>query len=195
MHTLVKMKRILVLVLFVFACNAAFSQKFKEGHYYTHDGQRVDGLIRHHYQARFSAKPDNHIVFKENADAKQKKLTTKDVRAFVINNDSFIIVKDFVINGFAYYEEDFVKVVKTGKINLYLHHSTSPNQGGGYGTSPANTYMIEKNGALQRLNYKDFKDNFERLFGDNEPFLQKLKSKDLTYKDIEQIVEEYNATI
>lgn len=190
------MKRTFVLCLFVVAGSAAFPQKFIEGHYYTHDGQRIAGLIHHSYMARFSSSPDNYIEFKATPEAKEQKLTTKEVRSFVAGNDSFIIVKNFAINGFAYYDEDFVKVVKSGRINLYLHYSTvTGSDGYGVSTSTVTSYLVEKDGVLMRMKKRDFKEKIGELFGDNKELLQKLRKKDLTYKDIEKIIEEYNTSV
>jgi uncharacterized beta-barrel protein YwiB (DUF1934 family) len=183
------MKSILFCFVFILFFESLFAQTYTQGAYYTHEGQRIEGLIQHNYFARFSDGPDNYINFKETSDSKKKKLTTKEVKSFVIGSDSFVIIKHFTINSFAYYEEDFVKIIKTGNLNLYLHYSTG---GSGNTFFLVSNYILEKDAKLVVMRKRSFKDNYKNLFGDDVDLVKKIEDKSLTYKDLDVIVDEYN---
>ncbi|MBC8112718.1 MAG: hypothetical protein H7Y04_16840, partial [Verrucomicrobia bacterium] len=118
------MKKIVLMFAVCFLTSQVYSQNYLPGYYYTYEGQKIEGLIKHNFQARMSSKPDNSISFKKNESSKKILLTTKEIKSFVINKDSFALIKDFEINSVAYYKEDFAKVVKIGSITLYAHYST-----------------------------------------------------------------------
>lgn len=183
------MKKLVFIFIFSLLFKSSFSQRYIPGAYYTPGGERIEGLIEHIYSAHFGQRPDNAINFKKTADSKKIKITTEEARSFVSNTDSFIIIKDFVISGDVRYKEDFVKIVKTGKINLYKHYTTGMR---GTYVYKAETYLLEKDGKPVEVNKRIFKDNFKSFFGDNIELIKKIESKVLSYDDLEQIVEEYN---
>lgn len=181
-------KNFFTLLLFVLA-KFSFSQTYTPGVYYTQDGQRVEGLIQHAFFAKIGQGPDNYINFKETADAKRIKLTTKEVRSFTINADSFIIIKDFTISTDVHYKEDFAKIAVLGKLNLYLHYTTGMN---GMNSFDAATPILEKDGKLIALTNRIFKSNYEEFFAGDDELIKKIKSKELTFNDVVAIVIEYN---
>ena len=102
MIRLLKMKSLLS-VLFALATIVRHAQDdypdveskgaFAPGYYYTHTGQKVAGLLRLRYDARFSSKPDNWVVFKQARKAKKAIFSPSDIKAFVIGADSFTVIK------------------------------------------------------------------------------------------------------
>jgi len=181
------MKKNLLLPLFVLICSTAFAQ-YVEGRYYTHDGQKVEGLVEHVYQARFGKTPDNYIMFRPEKGAKKTKLTTKDIQSFAIGKDSFVVIKNFELNSMAKYNEDFARVIKSGKINLYLFYTTK-----GTDPTPVRVYLAEKNGKIVTMHHKDdLEQNLNTFFGDDKEFARKIQGNKLKGNEIEKIVEEYN---
>jgi hypothetical protein len=189
------MKKLLVLFGFLLSGCPLFAQvhqvrgSFTPGHYYTKDGQRVESLIRHVYGAQTGEGPSNQIEVKSTAKAKPVPLTTKDLQAFVLGQDSFTVKKDFDINQFNHYQEDFMRVVKSGALNLYLHYSTST-----FPTlQPVLTYLVEKDGEFYRMvRPKNFSEQINLLIADNKELLRKVKNKDYTFEDMQVLIDEYN---
>ncbi|MBD80439.1 MAG: hypothetical protein CL840_16100 [Crocinitomicaceae bacterium] len=100
---------------------------FIKGHYYTYDGSRVDGLLRHK-PAIFSATGSwaSYLQFKKTMDSSPEKLTTTEASSFVMGEDSFGIVKNIKINQVqGKYEIDFAQVSIVGPMSLYFHKSSS----------------------------------------------------------------------
>jgi hypothetical protein len=168
-----------------------YTPAFQPGHYYTHTGERIAGLLRHNYSARFSDAPDNSFTFRKDKKSKKVTLGPSEAKAFVIGVDSFTIVKNFSINDLAHYREDFVKVVKGGKINLYLH-ATTGGVPGSMTHFEAFTFLVEKDGQLMRMKKSDFKDAMAPLVADYQALHAKIQAKELKYGQLEQIIEEYN---
>lgn len=50
-------------------------------------------------------------------------LTTNDISSFVIEGDSFTILKNFKFNHYVTFAQDFAEVKQIGKINLYIYYS------------------------------------------------------------------------
>ena len=189
------MKKLLVLFSFLLSGTSVFAQvyqvrgSFTPGHYYTKDGQCVAGLIRHLYGAQTGQGPANQIEFKPAGNSKAVSLTTKDVKAFVVGQDSFMVQKDFDINQFDHYQEDFMRVVKSGALSLYLHYSTT--------SFPTRqlilTYLVEKEGEFYRMvRPKNFSEQINLLIADNKELLQKVKNKEYTFEDLQVLIDEYN---
>lgn len=104
------------------------TSSFNTGHYYKSDGTRVNGEIKIICAAKFGTLPHNSFYFKA-GDGNQEKYTTKDVIAFVIGTDSFIVVKN-IEHGEAKLPEDFVHVDGVeGDITTVTHYTTTGNEG------------------------------------------------------------------
>jgi hypothetical protein len=189
------MKNCLVTALFLCLAASGFAQVsrtsglFQPGHYYTHSGDRVEGLLKHSFGATWGAAPDNYILFKPSPEAKESKLTVQELSAFVITQDSFTVKSDFDINDHDHFDRDFVRVVKSGPISLYLHFSTV--------TTPVRknvlTYLVEKDGELYRMvRPANFNDQIPLLISDYKELLKKVKSKEYRFEDLQIIIAEYN---
>ncbi|GAB2531955.1 hypothetical protein [Rufibacter soli] len=189
------MKKLLVLFGLLLVGSSAFAQvhqvrgNFLPGYYYTKEGQRAEGLIRHQYGTQTGQGPVNQIEFKPSDKAKPVTLTTKDIQAFVLGQDSFTVQKDFDINSFDHFQEDFMRVVKSGALNLYLHYATTtfPTR------QPVLTYLVEKDGEFYRMvRPKNFSEQINLLISDNKELLAKVKNKDYTFEDLQVLIDEYN---
>ena len=170
--------------------------QFKPGHYYKKDGSKVVGLIKFHFGGNaFTDKSDGDcsISFKENKDGKKIKLTTSDICCFVIEQDSFSIIKNFRLNAFVTYPQDFAKVLESGKINLLLYYSTV-DTGGQYSTisTTVTDWVIEKDGKADKLTKKKFKELMPLYIEDYPELLDKINNDQLNYGDSEKIIKMYN---
>jgi hypothetical protein len=185
----------LIFVLTVIVHLRATAQ-FKEGYYYGKDGTKVSGLINLNCGGNaFTDKSDGDcsIVFKRDKKGERLKLTTNDICCFVINADSFAIVKNFKLNAFVTYPQDFAKVIGAGRINLFLYYSTVTSAGQYGGTTRTVTdWIIEKDGQADKLTRKRFKELMPEYLADFPELLDKVTTKKLSYDDTEKIVEMYN---
>jgi hypothetical protein len=186
-------KNALVLILMM-AIHLTSVGQFKEGYYYTKDGSKVVGLLKFNYGGNaFTNKSDGDcsVSFKTDKSAKKIKLTTNDICCFVIEADSFSIIKNFKLNAVVTYPKDFAKVLEAGKINLYLYFSTI--QSGGYGgVSTATDWVIEKDGIADKLTKRKFKELIPTYLSDYPDLLHKITNDELSYDDTEKIIKMYN---
>ena len=117
----------ILLTILTLQSKSLLAAPFLKGHYYTNDGKKIEGLIKFG-RATFSAfgsKPSS-IKFKANANSKAEKLTAEDISGFVIGKDSFAIVQNIKINSIhGEYTRDFAQVIEVGRINLFVHKSSS----------------------------------------------------------------------
>lgn len=183
-----------VLLLFVFLASVTrLMAQFKEGYYYTKEGKKIEGLLRFNYGGSlFTDKSDGDcsLSFKENKSAKKKKFTTNDICCFVIEKDSFAIIKNFRLSAVVYYPQDFAQVIESGKIKLYMYFSVIKEQ---YGTSTITQWVIEKDGKVDKLTNKKFKELMPIYLSDYPELAEKIKNKTLQYEDSPKIINDYNA--
>lgn len=203
------MKYFLILINIILFCFSALSQNsgyryeplghassYEQGYYYTHAGEKISGLIKWECSAYSPDLGANYILFKSAAGEKKVRLTTKDVKAFVIGKDSFTIIKAFSRSDLVFYDKDFVRVVSTGFVTLYSHCQEVHSGGGAYGMTSTGIecfYYLKKDNVLYRLKRKDFKTNAICIFGDNTELMNKITKKEIGFDNIEWIVAEYNA--
>jgi tRNA A58 N-methylase Trm61 len=179
------------LFIFLSVSTSGFAQLYKKGYYYTQDGQRVEGQFRHSYKAHWGTGPDNTFSFKATKNAPKKILTTKGVKALVIEKDSFTVIKNIRLSESTAYDEDFVQVVKAGKINLYKHFSDSESADTGT-LDQTFSYLAEKDGKVTLLKRKEFKSQMAKLIADDPDLLKKIQNRELKYDHVEKVVDAYN---
>ena len=161
------------------------AQAYQPGYYYTKGDRKVEGEIQHIYHMRFGKGPQNYILFK-GGDKGKEKLTTSDISAFVIGKDSFAILKSFSVNNIVTLDEDFVRVVKTGKINMYMHYTSRPS------SSKEITTLLEKNGVIRIFDRTSIDEVAKQFFGDNPALAQQMKNTKWRDFDLKQFVDQYN---
>ena len=171
---------------------SSLAEPFLKGHYYTNDGKRVEGLIKFG-RATFSAfgsKPSN-IKFKANSSSSTVKLTAEDISAFVIEKDSFAIVQNIKINSIhGEYARDFAQVIEVGRINLFVHKSSSSD---GKFSYDHDKFVISKDNKvfLGIWNINKQREEISEYFSERPDLLAKiLDKKDET--PIPMLVKEFN---
>jgi len=167
--------------------------QFVPGYYYTLSGEKVKGWIRHDFSAKFGSGGDNTIKFKSSSEEKKKKFNSKEICCFVIGKDSFAVVRNFEMNAFAYYDEDFAKVISAGKLVLYEHFSTVPSGSAYGGTYDISNYLISKNGGqVRKIKRGNFKELMSELVSDNAELVNKINNKEIKFDQIVELVNIYN---
>ena len=180
-----------VLCLLFVGFSLASQGQFKPGYYYDNNNIKVTGLIKFRQRAElFPDKSDGvcDILFKENADAKRIKFTTRDINSFVVGSDSFIVLKNFPIDQYVHFRQDFVEVIITGKINLYRYYNFDPTA-----QRIVGIWLIEKNRHIEYLTKARFKHFFKKsIINDSPETLQLIEVKKLKYRDLPEIIQQYN---
>ncbi len=94
----------------------------------------------------------------------------------------------------------FMKLIDTGKVKLFqfsyvVQNAGTMNANGvmtGGRSSYRQDYYIEKNNRLLLVRKMGFKNTMTEYFSDNSELADKIRSKDLKYRDIKEIVRMYN---
>lgn len=170
--------------------------QFKSGHYYTKDGTKVTGLLRFNYGSTLLASKaygDCSVIFKTEKKGKKIEFKTNEICCFVIENDSFAIIKNFKPGKLITYPQDFAKVLQSGRINLY-HYYTMVGSGNQYGATAntVKTWIIEKDGKADKLTLNKFYELMPLYLADFPILLEKVNTMQLNYYDAEQVIKMYN---
>lgn len=168
---------------------------YEKGYCYSHTGEKFSGLIKWECSGYPGKSGVNFIFMKSAPDEKKIKLTTNEIKAFVIGKDSFDIVKLFYSLDANGYNKDFARVVEAGNLTLYSHcrEIKSYASYGAASTGIECFYYIKKDDTLSILKRIDFKHEADFLFGDDKELMNKITKKELGFQNLEQIVAEYNA--
>lgn len=181
-----------ILTFFVLNSHPSLDISYSNGYYYNKDGERVSGLIK--------IKPSNYtsfkkkktrILFKSNSDEVAHEVTLADMKGFVVEQDSFTLVKNFKINYInGVFDEDFAKVLQTGKMNLYEHRSLIVDT---YLAYEKDHYILSKDGNtfLGIWNATKQREEISLLFADNPELMNRVLNKEFDNK-IPKLVALYN---
>lgn len=196
------MRILLLVLLHQFYFQTVFAQKVKDdrtshlgyiqGYYYSNSGLCVDGLIR------FEFNQDNYFLFKLAYGEKSTKVRAKDIQGFVILADSFAIIKNFEIDSLfsraksLSYKEGFAQVLETGELNLLKHQAV-------INFRIVNTYLLYKTSdeskklfTIRKRDAAWFAEELSGYLKDDEATSKAIKSKELQFKQLQQIVRAYN---
>jgi hypothetical protein len=122
--------------LLLINCTFAFAQKWQPGYFLDIKGNKVIGLIQPNPSGKGPIKNEGFIAFKDDAKAKEMKLSASDMRYFVAGQDSFIVAHAPNNEAWAKVELDFVKVELDEPLKLYVYRGSSSG-GGGFRLSPS----------------------------------------------------------
>jgi hypothetical protein len=125
------------------------------------------------------------LLFKTGDNAKRVKFTAADIRGFVIGEDSFAVLHPLRVNGSISYEQDFVKVLETGKINLFEYDAAMANG------DKVEYYLVQKDGKVETIPNK-FKDFMKALVAHNTVLSDGLEKEKFKFKDIRKLIHDYD---
>lgn len=187
------MKLILTLLAITIGCQSIVAAPFKDGYYYTKEGKKIEGLIKFR-RATFSVfgSKRSSILFEENKDAMPIILTADDISSFVIKNDSFTVVYNIKINSIqGEYSKDFAKVAISGRMNLFIHMSSSSDGRANYNND---SYVFSKDNKnyLGIWDVKKQREEIAQLFSDDAEIKTRILNKEFD-KKIPELVKEYNS--
>lgn len=203
------MKTLLTLLLMFFLPQCIISQpiaKWKEGSYYDLKGDRHEGLIYYDYYS-FA------IKFRKTPESQNVKLRPWKVQGFVLEKDSFAILKDFYYegpNGGRHKEiMDFVQVLDTGFIKLYKHYANIQSNSGGMAVVgipvpidinynwDLENYLLLRKGAtspmlVRKKNTNKFKEQMLSYFKNYPEFVSKIEADEYNWESIPLLIKEFN---
>lgn len=167
---------------------------YKECTYYSLDGEKNKGYAKFKYADRLftsRSKGGCQLIFVTDEGFKPEKLGPKDIKGFILAKDSFTVLHNLKVGEMLTYSQDFVRVLETGRINLYIHYSSV--QVGNTGTRAVYTWIIDKDQRKERLNNKFFKKELSKKYFQDYPELEEKISYDLlTYDLLRLLIQLYN---
>ena len=132
----VMIRPILLILFLMLTFVSAKSQKFQSGFFFDKRGQKIEGLIRTNPSGKGPVKGEGFFIFKDNEKGTETRLSTSDVKCFVIGQDSFVVAHAPHNATWNKQETDFVKVVLDEEIKLYTINGGTTNGGSGLGLRP-----------------------------------------------------------
>lgn len=192
------MRRLIVGTLLLMLCLHGFSQDKMPGHYWDKGGVKHVGKLKPKFHTHMWSGVTVKFYQKKK---KVGQLTKFDMSSFVWGKDSFALIHSFHASGTAYYKEDFAKVVRTGKINLYRHWRKVTNSMGP--DMPAvgsliSVYLVQEKGTKTYhgiYNRKQFEQYFLPLIEDDKELTERILAmkKREWVRSLSAFVREYNS--
>lgn len=211
-------KSILLILILFFSISAKSQEVYhkiigeekKPGFYWDKDGVKHNGTLK----LKFSNTSLTGTTIKFYQNGKKKgRLGVDEMESFLYGRDSFVLVKNFKIDGFERYKEDFAKVLENGKIDLYMHlHLGKKTEyenllkqldqlmyySYGSGTYLLKVYLLKLEDSSSCIVIKDiesFKEKFIPLISANKKMTQHILSMDEKYwlDNLPRFVLEYNS--
>jgi hypothetical protein len=119
----------IISIIFIQPVSAQINFKsYKPGRYYTSKGKKWEGLLKLKYdQITDNSDGAYELLFKEEKKGMKYTFKTTEICCFVIEKDSFAVVRNFTLDNQRYFPREFAQVIEVGKINLYQYVSKSLN--------------------------------------------------------------------
>lgn len=165
---------------------------FESGYYFSKTGEKVEGIIKLK-KSDYSSfkKKTTRIVFKSDENSSSEIISVEDVQSFVVDQDSFTVVKNIKVNHInGVFEKDFAKVVKTGKLNLYQHQSRVSD---GLFLYNKEHFVLSKDGSdfLGIYNINKQREEISLLIADQPELMSRFLNKEFD-SNIPEMVALYN---
>ncbi|MEQ9286695.1 MAG: hypothetical protein RIG77_07290 [Cyclobacteriaceae bacterium] len=204
-----RIKGILMVVLCfgVYQMEAQKQSDWQEGSYVDRNNQVHTGFISYAYSQNPKFK------FKSGESARERKVKATDIKGFVIQQDSFVVMNNIKIDAresaaSGNIPVDFVQVVETGYLTLYRHYTSVYHGGDSYSTTHGSsigagssniieTYIIKKpeSGALLTIysEPKTYQKQLLEVFQNDPELLFKISQGEVKYSELPELVKSYNA--
>jgi hypothetical protein len=213
MRYLYIMRPILIILFFMLISVSAKSQKWQPGYFYDANGQKVPGLIKPNPSGKGPVKDEGFLVYKDNENALEVKLSAREIRAYVVGQDSFVIAHPPRDAKWAKKDLDFVRVVLDEPLKLYQakgsgggglgirpgfsggfgmgggsYGGVGISLGGGQGRSKTAYYYGANTSELNELNNDNFIDIMSEIMGDEPEVVEKIRNKQYQLKNLDTLV-------
>ncbi len=166
------------------------ADSYTKGYYFDANNNKHTGLLK--LNGMYSS-----LEFKTDEMQKPVKLSTQEVIAFVMEKDSFTVVRDYEVPyGFSSttISSSFAKVIKTGEVTLYEVATVV-----GYHQNEAiiaGSYLLQKNNSDQVMRVPDGAGRFKKVlsdyFSESGIVSQQIKSGTFSHDHLLEIVDLYN---
>jgi hypothetical protein len=172
--------------------------KLKEGFIIDQYGQKFNGflaIMRDKYDPR--GEQSQVLVYKETLKSKKEKLTVNDVKAFQIENDSFLVLKNFRLPAEDIVHNKFAKVILRGEADLlctFEHMDLVAGiyqPGHAYTTRTYERYLVYRNGIYREITDHNFAMQMPIVIHDYKSLADEIRSGKLTFKMMNEIVKRY----
>lgn len=209
------MRRIILTATFATISLFSFAQKWQPGYFTDVKDNQMRGFIEAYPSGKQPVKGQGFIIFKENKDANEIKLSASDLKYFVAGKDSFVVAHPSM--GEVWPNEfDFVRVVVDEDLKLYVYRGNlsggspvhiSPGLGlglgtggsyvggglglsfGGGGAKHVITYYYGANPAeLVALSPLNFEDVMAEIMGDEPEIVDRIKSHMYNMGNIDKLI-------
>ena len=165
---------------------------FQEGYYYADNGEKIEGFLKLK-KSDYSSfkKKKTRILFKPTMESSPVSVSIEEMESFVIEEDSFATVKNIKVNHInGNFEEDFAKVIETGKINLYQHQSRVSD---GLFLYDKEHYVLSKKCKefLGIYNLNKQREEISLFFEDQPELMNRFLDKEFD-SDLQQLIKLYN---
>lgn len=210
---MLKLNLLIVLVIFCLTVQAQQARDFKYGHYYTSNGQKMEGFL-------FVPSSLNSIVFKKDNETEKQTIALDKIQSVVLSGgrDS-LVVKTENNKANKHYLGSIAALTPTSKFyrkfNIYttagsgsasmsaaptMHASggrpifsnTNSFSNSGGKTSIDETFMYEEGNTTYELTKKNYIDVLSKAFADNQVLTKQFQSKYLGFDDLAMIFQKYN---
>ena len=190
------MKQLLCIVFFAQLMPHAFSQdteRFREGYFIDKFGQKYSGMIR---LDPGDGKKPAQVTFKESKKGKRETYGPDYVKAFVVESDSFTVVKNIPIGNRKTIPIDFALVKLNGSGGVVYRVETELMKSSGHAATEYKIneeklkYFLEINGKLLTLTANNMKD-FATIIGDNADLKARVLKKKIKFDQLESAIQEY----
>lgn len=161
------------------------SDSYELGYYYDTKGKKIVGLIK---------LVNNKIYFKKKGEDNRIKLKTEDTEHFVIGIDSFLVIRNYNINGRIVEKPTFAQFLAEIDGKTYVKHYRFKSASSQYygGASPVvKSYLVKSKTDEHWMKFSNvgpFERDALEYFG-HIPFLKKkITSKKYKYEDLDRII-------
>jgi hypothetical protein len=181
------------LILSATYLHAQNTEKFREGYIVDRFGEKYSGMIK---LDPGDGKKSGVITFKEARKGKKETYGPEYVKSFVIESDSFTVLKNIPIAQRKILAADFARVALVGSGGVLYAVETETQKSLGHASSEylideeKLRYFVNINGKLIVLTKQNMKD-FATIISDNAELKKKVLSRKIKYADLPQAIAEY----
>lgn len=169
--------------------------EFEKGYYYGFDSTKVSGEIAYNFGR------DRWFFFREGEGYPPALFMANDAYEFSIRGRRFVMKENYKSKYKLWNEHgqsDFVELIIEGDVSLYKDYYSEPVARGQHqlDKEKSSNYLLEKNGERGILRVSKSKKRFIKeltvFFGEYDRLKELISKEELTYDDLEYIVNLYN---